>query len=169
MTKRSFFARALRVAIAGIGLALGLSFPAGGLTLNEAGRVTALLAELAPEIGPYSYDEEEADRIYDDDAGAGGRIAAAGFSRDAWREAVDAAFRGYLATIPEEEFSRRVSMPMQRLQEADSLTDEQKAEIRAWAEEEIAKLLTMRDEGANHLEAVAPHAAEFDRLFGSEE
>ena len=169
MKKTSFLARVLQTAVAGTALALGLTLSAKALTLEETGRVTALLVELAPDLGPYAYDEEEADRLFDEDAASENLIAAAGFSRDSWREALAVTFSGYLATIPEDEFSRRLSQPMQRLDEAAGLSDEQKAEIRAWAEQEIAALVKLREEGARHLDAVRPHAEELDRLFNAEE
>ena len=169
MKKRSFLARVLQTAVAGIGLALGLTLPAKGLTLDETGRVTALLVELAPDFGPYAYDEEEADRLFDEDAAWEGRIAAAGFSRDSWREALHATFRGYLATIPADEFAKRLSAPITRLEQAPGFSDEQKAEVRAWANEELAKLEAMREEGKSHADAVMPHAEELDALFNAEE
>ena len=54
--------QSLLAGIAGIGLALGLTFPANSLTADQAGKVAALLAELSAELGDFAYDEEEADR-----------------------------------------------------------------------------------------------------------
>ncbi len=161
--------QSLAVAIAGIGLALGLTFPANSLTADEAGTVSTLLAELSSELGDIAYDEEEADRIFDEDEASEGRIAAAGFSRESWREALDATFRGYLATIPADEFAELLALPMARLEQAVGFSEEQKAEVRAWAAEKLAELEAMRAEGKDHADVVMPHAAELDALFDAKQ
>ena len=169
MKKRSFFARALRAAIAGIGLALGLTFPADSLTVDEAQKVTALLVTLSPDFGPFAYDEEEADRWFDEDAAADGKIAAAGFSRESWKEALDATFRGYLATIPADVFAEQLAAPMKRLESSPDVSEEQKAEIRAWAEEQIAETQLLRAEGDAHVETVRSLAAVLDAVLGTDD
>jgi hypothetical protein len=169
LKKRSFLRRVLRAAIAGIGLALGLTFPADSLTVGEAQKVTELLVTLSPDLGPFAYDEEEADRWFDGDAATGGRIAAAGFSRESWRAAVDATFRGYLATIPADLFSERLTEPMERLENSPSVSEEQKAEIRAWAEEQIAGTQALRAEGDAYVETVRSLAAALDAVFGTDD
>jgi hypothetical protein len=169
MKKRSFLGRILRTAAAGIGLALGLTFPAGSLTVDEAQKVTALLVELSPDLGAFAYDEEEADRWFDEDAATEGRIAAAGFTRESWKEAVDATFRGYLATIPADVFAKRLAEPMERLESSTGVSDDQKAEIRAWAEEQIAETQALRDEGDAYVDTVRSLAAALDAVLGTDD
>jgi hypothetical protein len=167
--KRSFLARVLSAAIAGIGLALGLTFPADSLTFNEAEKVTALLVELAPDLGPFAYDQDEADRWFDEDAAAEGKIAAAGFTRESWRTALGETFRGYLATIPNDVFAEKLAEPMKRLENASGVSEHQKAEIRAWAEEQIAETQLLRAEGDAYVETVRSLAATLDAVFGTED
>ena len=86
--------------------------PGRSLTVDEAQKITELLVSLSPDLGAFAYDEEEADRWFDEDAATGGRIAAAGFNRESWKEAVDATFRGYLATIPADVFAEQLAAPI---------------------------------------------------------
>jgi hypothetical protein len=167
--KRSFLARILRAAIAGIGLALGLTFPADSLTVEQAEKVTALLVELSPDLGPFAYDEEEADRWFDEDQTADGKIAAAGFTRENWKKALGETFRGYLATIPNDVFSEKLSVPLRRLENASHMSEEQKAEVRAWADEEIAETQLLRAEGSAYVEMVRSLADTLDAVFGIED
>ena len=169
MKKRSFLGRILRAAIAGIGLALGLTFPAGSLTVDEAQKITELLVSLSPDLGAFAYDEEEADRWFDEDAATGGRITAAGFNRESWKEAVDATFRGYLATIPADVFAEKLAAPIRRLESSTGVSEEQKAEIRAWAEEQIAETQLLRAEGDAYVEIVRSLAAALDAVFGTDD
>jgi len=164
---RRMLRQSLIAAIAGMSIALGLASPARSLTADEAEKVSILLVELSAELGDFAYDEEEADRIFDEDEAMNGRIAAAGFTRDSWRTALDATFRGYLATIPNDRFSERLSVPMERLDSTLTLSDEQKAEIRASMEEKITEIQLLRAEGADHAEAVRPHAAALEAVFGA--
>lgn len=165
--KRSFLARVLCAGIGGIGLALGLTFPAGSLTIDEAEKVTSLLVELAPDVGPFAYDEDEADRWFDEDEATNGKIAAAGFDRESWKKALDEVFRGYLATIPAEVFAAQLAKPMQRLENAPDISEEQKAEIRAWAEEQIAETQLLRAEGDAYVDIVRSIADTLDAVFGT--
>lgn len=165
MKKHSLFYRTLIAAISGIGLALGLTLPANSLTRTEAEKVTMLVISLSPEIGPFAYDEEEADRWFDADAEMNGAIAAAGFSRDGWRQALNATFRGYLATIPANVFSTKLTDARDRLIDSTALSEEQKAEIGAMLEEKIAEIQLMRAEGAAYAEAVRPRSARLALAF----
>lgn len=167
--KRSFLARVLRAAIAGIGLALGLTFPADSLTVDEAEKVTALLVELSPDLGPFAYDEEEANRWFDEDAAAEGKIAAAGFNRESWKIALGETFRGYLATIPDDMFAEKLVGPIKMLENAPDIRDDQKAEIRAWAEEQIAETQLLRAEGDAYVEVVRSFANALDAVFGTDD
>ena len=169
MKKHSLLYRTLIAAISGIGLALGLTLPAKSLTADEAARVTALLVELAPDLGPFAYDEEEADRWFEEDAAAEGKIAAAGFSRESWRMALGETFRGYLATIPDDVFAEKLAGPIRRLENTPDLADDQKAEVRAWAEEQIAETQLLRAEGDAYVETVRSLAATLDAVFGTED
>lgn len=162
---RRLLRQSLLAAIAGIGLALGLTFPANSLSTDEAGKVAALLAELSAELGDFAYDEEEADRIYDEDEASNGRIQAAGFDREEWKEAVDAVFRGYLATIPNDAFSARLTEGLQGFESMSHLSAEQKAEVRPLIEEKIAEIQLLRAEGAAYAKAVAPYAAKVEAAF----
>ena len=162
---RKLLRQGLIAAIAGIGLALGLTFPANSLTVGETGRVAALLAELSSELGDFAYDEEEADRIFDEDEAWNGRIKAAGFNREQWKKAVDAVFRGYLATIPNDVFSARLSEALKGLDSMSHLSAEQQEEVRSLFEEKIAEIQLLRAEGAAYAKAVAPYAAQIEAAF----
>ena len=143
MKHPSFIQRILIAAISGIGLALGLTFPAKSLSPDEVEKVTILMVSLAPELGPFAWDEEEADRLFDEDSSWNGEIAAAGFSRDNWRHALDATFKGYLATIPNDVFSRRLTEALDGFDNASHLSDAQKQELRGLIESlvETARLV----------------------------
>ncbi len=165
MRSRGFVRRVLFAALSGMALALGLSFPANGLTRNEVEKVTVLLVGLAPELGPFAWDEEEADRWFDEDANWNGQIAAAGFTREGWKSALDTTFRGFLATIPEDIFSARLTAVFDGLEAMSHLSAEQRAEVRALAEEKIAEIRLLRAEGATFADVVRPYAARLDKVF----
>lgn len=140
--------------------------PAAALTEEEAGKVTRLLGELQPELGGLAYDEEAADDWFDRDQESEGRIEKAGFSREGWKEALDATFRGYLATIPEAEFEDRFANIEARLEASSTLTAEQKAAMREMFEEERAKTRALRAEGRQYLDIIRPHADLLDAALG---
>ena len=165
MRNVSCIQRIFASAIAGIGLALWLSSPARSLTAIEADKTSALLVELASEMGEFAYDEEEAGRIFEEDETMNRRIAAAGFSREQWQVSVDAAFRGFLATIPSSVFSARIAEIFARLDASSSLSDAQKAEVRAITREKMAEIQLMRAEGAAYADAVAPYADRLEAAF----
>lgn len=169
MKKHSLFYRTIIAAVSGIGLAIGLTLPAESLTVGEAERVAALLVDLTPELSPFAYDEEEADRWFDEDATADGRIAAAGFTRESWKKALGETFRGYLATIPGDVFARRLAGPMERLENTPAASEEQKAEIRIWAQEQIAETQRLRAEGDAYVETIRSIADTLDAVFGVED
>ena len=165
MKHPSFIQRILIAAIYGIGLALGLTFPAKSLSPDEVEKVTILMVSLAPELGPFAWDEEEADRLFDEDSSWNGEIAAAGFSRDNWRHALDATFKGYLATIPNDVFSRRLTEALDGFDNASHLSDAQKQELRGLIEEKIAEIQLLRAEGARYADLVRPHVAKLESAF----
>lgn len=166
MKKRnSLLVRILLAATTGIGLALWLSFPANSLTVTEADRTTALLAELSAELGEFAYDEEEANRIFDEDEAWNGRIKAAGYSREQWQKSVDAAFRGFLATIPEDVVDAQVRTLFERLDTMASLTSEQKAEIRAATDDKIKEIYSLRAEGEDYADVMRPFAKRMEIAF----
>jgi hypothetical protein len=150
-------------------LALGaLVLPARALTVDEVGKVVQLLGELEPELGRLAYDDEEADRWFDDDANGEGRITKAGFDRESWKQALDATFRGYLATISAERFEATYSGMTERLETSD-LNDEQKAEMRSFIETKIAETRALRAEGARYVDPVQPYAARLNELLADGE
>lgn len=165
MARKSLLRRALVTAICGIGLALGLNFPANGLTRAEADGVAALLVDLGSDFGPFAYDDEEADRIFDEDEAYQNRIAGAGFSRESWRKAFNEMFRGYLATIPNDVFSAKLTEALAAIDSLPQLTEEQKAEVRPMFEEKIAEIQLLRAEGAAHVGMARPHAAILETVF----
>ncbi len=165
MKHPSFFRRILIAAISGIGLALGLTFPAKSLSPDEVEKVTLLMVSLAPELGPFAWDEEEADRIFEEDSNWNGEIVAAGFSRQAWKKALDTTFRGYLATIPANVFSARLTEAINGFESASHLSTEQKAELRLLIEEKVAEIQLLRAEGARYADIVRPHAARLETAF----
>lgn len=165
MKHPSFFRRILIAAISGIGLALGLTLPAKSLSPDDVEKVTLLMVSLAPELGPFAWDEEEADRIFEEDSNWNGEIAAAGFSRQAWKNALDTTFRGYLATIPTDVFSNRLTEAIKGFDDAPHLSAEQKTELRSLIEEKIAEIQLLRAEGARYADLVRPHAAKLETAF----
>ncbi|WP_378949365.1 hypothetical protein [Mesorhizobium sp. ANAO-SY3R2] len=151
-------------------LALGtLVSPAHALTADDVGKVTQILGELEPNLGRLAYDEEAADQWFDDDAELDGRIAAAGFSRESWKEALDATFRGYLATIPETEIETRFAELKAKLEASSSLTSAQKDEMRTFVATKIAETRGLRAEGRQYLGIVRPYADKLNELLGDEE
>ena len=138
------------------------------LTASEAETVAGLIERLEPQAGGFAYDEEEADRLYDEDEAADGLIAAAGFDRDAWRAALDATFRGFLAALPEEEFTATVSTLRARLDASRSITEEQRAALLEMVVENVGRLETMREEGARDAAAVRPLVPRIRRLSGGD-
>lgn len=150
-------------------LALGtFVLPARALTMADVGKVVQLLGELEPELGRLAYDEEEADQWFDDDAGLEGRIAKAGFSRESWKEALDATFRGYLATIPTDRLEAAFSGLTERL-DASDLNDEQKVEMRSFVETKIAETRKLRAEGLQYVDVVQPYATKLGELLADGE
>lgn len=165
MRKANLARHVLIAAACGIGLALGLAVPARSLTPAEAEKVSILLAGLGAELGPFAYDEEEAGRIFDEDELQQGRITAAGLDRESWIRVFDEMFRGYLATIPGDIFSARLSEAMEGIEALSYLTEEQKAEVRPLIEEKIAEIRLLRAEGAVYADMVRPHAAILEAAF----
>ncbi|AWC22905.1 hypothetical protein CO731_02373 [Aminobacter sp. MSH1] len=169
MTGLSLLKRHLAGSLLAASLALGaFVLPARALTFDEVGKVVQLLTELEPELGRLAYDEEEADQWFDDDAGLEGRIAKAGFSRETWKQALDATFRGYLATIATERFEATFSGLTERV-DASDLNDEQKAEMRSFVETKIAETRALRAEGKKYVDAVQPYAVRLNELLGDQE
>lgn len=170
MSRRPFKAIRLAGGLLAASLALGtLVSPAHALTADEAGEVVRLLGELEPQLGRLAYYDEAADQWFDDDAELEGRIAAAGFSRESWREALDATFRGYLATIPEAEVEARFAELEAKLEASSSLSSAQKDEMRSFVAAKIAETRALRQEGGQYLDIVRPYADELNALLGDEE
>ena len=164
-----FLKRHLAGGLLAASLALGaLVLPARALTVDEVAKVVQLLGELEPELGRLAYDDEEADQWFDDDAGGEGRIAKAGFDRESWKQALDATFRGYLATISAERFEATYSGMTEKLETSD-LNDQQKAEMRSFIETKIAETRALRAEGARYVDAVQPYAARLNELLADGE
>lgn len=163
--RKSLIRHALIAAACGLGLTLGLTFPANSLTSGEAEKVAVLLTDLGSEFGPFAYDEEEAERIFDEDESYQARITAAGFSRETWTRAFNEMFRGYLATIPNNVFSTRLTQATESIETLSHLTEEQKAEVRPMIEEKIAEIQLLRAEGARYADVVRPHSAILETVF----
>lgn len=150
-------------------LALGtFVLPARALTMDEVGKVVQLLGELEPDLGRLAYDEEEADQWFDDDADMNGHIAKAGFTRESWKHALDATFRGYLATIPNDRLEAAFSGLTEKL-DASDLNDEQKAEMRSFVKTKIAETRKLRAEGLQYVDVVQPYGAKLNELLGDGE
>ena len=165
----SFLKRTLVGGLLAASLALGtFVLPARALTMDEVGKVVQLLGELEPDLGRLAYDDEEADQWFDDDADLDGRIAKAGFTRESWKEALDATFRGYLATIPTERLETAFSGLTERLETSD-LNAEQKAEMRSFVETKIAETRALRAEGRQYVDVVRPFAARLGELLADGE
>lgn len=165
MRQQGFFRRVLISAMAGIGLALSFCSPAASLTPDEAEKVAMLLTELSADLGPFAYDDEEAGRIFDEDEAWKGRITAAGFDRDGWNDALGKTFRGYLATVPNDVFSARLTQAMANVEAMSHMTTEQKAEVLPLIEEKVSEIQLLRAEGAPYADMVRPHAAKIEAVF----
>lgn len=165
MAKASLIRKALAVAVSGMLLALFLGSSGRSMEAGDMSRIAALLKQLSADLGPFTYDEEEADRIFEEDEAHNGRIEAAGLSRDQWRAGVDAAFRGYLATIPAAVISARLNEVLEKLDRLSGLSDEQKAEIRDVTREKIAEINLLRAEGEAYADAVRPYAGAIEAAF----
>lgn len=169
MTGLCVLKRHLVTGLLGVSLGLGMfTLPAQALTSDEVGKVVQLLGDLEPDLGRLAYDEEAADQWFDDDAGMNGRIAKAGFTRESWKQALDATFQGYLATIPEDELEATFKGLSERL-EASDLSAEQKAEMQSFVETKIAETRAMRAQGRQYLGTVQPYAAKLNELLADEQ
>lgn len=155
----SAFSRHLAAGLLAASLALGTFVsPATALTEDEAGEVTRLLNELAPEQGNFAYDEEEADDWYDRDQDQNGIIEKAGFDRDSWRRVLGETFRGYLALMPDADFQARFKQINDKLNADTTLTSEQKLEMQAMVDEQWAVITKLREQGLEFADTVRPHA-----------
>lgn len=157
----------LRAALRLACLALTFVLPpaaAAALTAQDADRVVTVMERLQPEFGSLAYDEEVADDWFARDAEAGGVIAKAGFTRESWRDALDATMRGYLANIPQGTVDTLFRELAERLSKAPKLTSEQKAEIAAFVQEERARMDRLRAEGGADAAAVRPYVERLRRL-----
>lgn len=140
--------------------------PAMALTADEVGAVTRLLGELEPEFGKIAYDETVAEEWFEQDQDNEGRIAKAGFTRESWKEALDATFMGYLATIPQSEFDAEMARIETRLETSTTMNAEQKSAMREIMNEQFASIRALRDGGADYVDTVRPYSDHLHAVFG---
>lgn len=129
--------------------------PAAGLDLGQAEIVVGIM-EAHVEVSGESIYHGGAGDVFEYDMEGDGVIAAAGFACESWVAAYDAVMNGYLANIPQEEFDAAFSGALARLDGMDSLSDEQKMEIRREMEPHVAAAEEARREGAAHAALIEP-------------
>lgn len=141
--------------------ALTLLFFQGGafaLTTEEAGRVVGTMEALLNDLGDLSYDEEAADIWFEEDEAYQGRIAAAGFSRTGWRDAVDGTMNGFYASLDRGEVEAMFAAMLSFEGRAD-FSDVQKAALRQMVRDTREKMARWRAAGSADATVVAPYAS----------
>ena len=97
------------------------------------------------------------------DAGEG-RIAAAGFTAQSWRTAVDATMKGFYAALPQREIDAAFEGADAFETRAD-FSAEQKEAMRQLVSEWRARMYEWRDEGADDAATVEPYVNEIRVLL----
>ncbi|MCZ0732929.1 hypothetical protein [Phreatobacter sp. AB_2022a] len=153
------------VLAAALCLAALLASPAFALTSAEATKVADLIAALQPSLGKFAYDEEIARSWFEQDSEDRGLIRAAGFTAESWEKAVGETFRGLMALTPQSE----IDALRRRLDAARTgfpqLSAAQRAELLQSFEEEFARTLKLRAEGAAFADIVRPIAPRLNALI----
>ena len=152
------------VLFAALALAMFLSTPARSLSPADVERVVHVMEQLEEDLGDLAYDEEAADIWYEEDAAFEGRIAAAGFSRQAWRDAVDRTVKGYLATLDQARIDAALA-PMPDFEARSDLSEAQKSAAREMMAMLSAKMAGWRKEGAADAPVVRPFASRIERAL----
>lgn len=129
--------------------------PALALSEKEAVTVVRLLEELQNELGDFAYDEGVAADWFEQDAESQGLIAAAGFSAASWKKAVDAAYRGFLANLPETEVRQTFADARRRVEDS-SLTPQQRQSILQFTAAQEKKIAQWRVEGRAFQKVMQP-------------
>ncbi len=140
------------------------AIPAHALTVGEAASVVAVIEQMQPDLGKVAYDDDEADRVFEDDSAGRGLIAKAGFSRETWRTAFDATLKGFMAVIPDAELEAMFDTLRARAADGGNLTAEQKQAVMDMVEEQYQIIAKLRDQGRAHKEIVRPLEARLRRL-----
>lgn len=140
--------------------------PGGALTRDEARVVVEVLSAIGDELGGLAYDEEAADEWYEEDRAGAGYIVDAGFTRDAWRKAVDQTLKGFYASLPDDEIERSFAA-MRAFELRDDLSDTQKQAMRDLIAKGAERLDRWRKEGAAHAELVRPHAGRLSAILST--
>ncbi|MEO3386835.1 hypothetical protein [Mesorhizobium sp. CAU 1741] len=159
---------ALRYALVALVLGLGALLHASHALAFGSGDV-AIVADILEELSPSRgeaiyYDGEAADDWYEFDAEQDGLIAAAGFSRETWREAYDNTLKGLIALIPPEEFEAIHDGLGERLSSIQGLSEDEKRAMVDDMRKLVDGLRALRSEGAAHADAVQPFAARLRNL-----
>ncbi|MEO9337798.1 hypothetical protein ABFT80_10185 [Mesorhizobium sp. SB112] len=139
--------------------------PAAALSVREAQAVVVVLEELTSETGDtVYYDEEAAEEWYQIDDETSQRIAAAGFTRETWKDAFDQTMLGFLASIPSSEFDQMFEEFVQKIDALVELTDEQKQEAtNAWRDQ-TNSFEQFRKRGAKYAAVVSPYESRLRKL-----
>lgn len=147
-----------------LALAMFLSTPARSLSPGDVERVVGVMEQLAGDLGDLAYDEEAADIWYDEDAAYERRIAAAGFSQESWRDALDRTVKGYLATLDQARIDAAL-VPALDFEARSDLSEAQKVAAREMIAEWRAKMTNWRKEGADDAKLVRPFAVRIGRVL----
>lgn len=152
------------VLLSALALAMFLSTPARSLSPGDVERVVGVMEQLAGDLGDLAYDEEAADIWYDEDAAFERRIAAAGFSRQTWRDALDRTVKGYLATLDQARIDAAL-VPALNFEARADLSEAQREAAREMIAEWRAKMTDWRREGADDAKLVRPFASRIGRAL----
>lgn len=165
-TRPSFsIARLTAILFAALSLAVFLSTPTKALSGGEVESVVGVMEQLVDDLGDLAYDEEAADIWFEEDAAYEGRIAAAGFSRKTWRQALDRTMKGFFASLGQAALDAMLA-PLLEFASREDLSEAQQNAARAMIAEWQAKMADWRAQGAADADVVRPFASRIQKALG---
>ena len=156
--------KVIAILLAAVALAMFLSSQSKALSMKEVERVVEVMEQLVEDLGDLAYDEEAAEIWFEEDAAFEGRIVAAGFSRQAWRDAVDRTMKGYFAALEQSKLDT-VLAPLLEFETREGLSDAQRDAARALIADWRAKMADWRAQGAKDAGIVRPFASRIERAL----
>lgn len=152
-------------------IGLPLLFAGGAahaLTQEQVATVIDIVEKLSPELGTVAYDDDEADRWFEDDSGKDDLIGRAGFDQSGWKMVFDATITGFLATVPEQEFISLFDTIRQRVLAAKSLNVEHREMMLQEVDKQLALVGQLRTDGKPYASLVRPFSARLRKLLPME-